>query len=64
MKLQKKNKTSVRIKLALLNEIFFNSFLAFMIAILEQQVRENYEQQLKNSTIDKGKYFDHVVIYN
>ena len=27
-----------------------------MIAVLEQQVRENYEQQLKNLTTDKSKY--------
>jgi len=29
-----------------------------MIAILEQQVRENYEQQLKNSTIDKDELWN------
>jgi hypothetical protein len=27
-----------------------------MIAILEQQVRENYEQELNNSIVDKSKY--------
>jgi len=27
-----------------------------MIAILEQQVRENYEQELKNSIVDKSNY--------
>ncbi len=26
-----------------------------MIAVLEQQVRENYEELLKNSTVDKSK---------
>jgi hypothetical protein len=32
----------------------FNLYLAFMIAILEQQVRENYEEQLKNSIVNKS----------
>jgi len=32
-----------------------------MIAILEQQVRENYEQQLNNSIADKSKYFINIV---
>ncbi len=35
-----------------------------MIAILEQQVRENYEQQLNNSIVDKSKCFNNVVVFN
>jgi len=30
-----------------------------MIAILEQQVRENYEQQLNKSIVNKGKKYLH-----
>ena len=31
-------------------------YIAFMIAVLERQVRENYENQLNDSTVDKSKY--------
>ncbi len=29
-----------------------------MIAVLEQQVRENYEEELKHSPVDKGKHWN------
>ncbi|CAF0721602.1 unnamed protein product [Rotaria sp. Silwood1] len=32
--------------------------VTFMIAILEQQVRENYEQQLNNSTVNKNELWN------
>ena len=32
-----------------------NASLAFMIAVLEQQVRENYEEALTDSRVDKSK---------
>ena len=32
-----------------------NGFLAFMIAVLEQQVRENYEEALTDPKVDKSK---------
>jgi hypothetical protein len=35
-----------------------------MIAILEQQVRENYEQQLNNSIVDKSKYFINIINFS
>ena len=36
-------------------------FLGFMIAVLEQQVRENYEEELKHSRVDKGKDWNQVI---
>ena len=54
-KQQEKNKISVGDPFYS-QEYFQWEFLAFMIAVLEQQVRENYEEALANPRVDKSNH--------
>jgi hypothetical protein len=63
MKQRKKNKTLVGNHFYLKKNTF-HLFLGFMIAVLEQQVRENYEEELKNSRVDKSNIGNCVFGFN